>query len=222
MSLGIDQVGRVCHFSVVYLEGRLNKLLALYCATACLSPAFVGAGDLATQCVVGAVKLSWMPVKRCIVFQDEAKFKATLDAWGWGAQSIPAINWSKQAVVLDSGNNPYGNAVATCSGLFSAAGKPALTLRWEWRQNIVPSSVSRAKTNADAKAKDSGADHKTIGDKAKESVVSVATDAKQTAKDIVEDAKKFPSPIPKRAALIAVFPKELLSAKPEVDCVVHK
>ena len=200
----------------------MNKLIALCYASACLSPAFADVGNRADQCLVGAVKLSWMPVKRCIVFQDETKFKATLDAWGWGAQPVPPINWSKQAVVLDSGNNPYGNGVATCGGLFSDAAKSALTLRWGWQQNIVPSAATRTKANADAKAQASGADDKTIGEKAKQSVANVATDAKQTVKDIVEDAKKFPSPIPKRAALIAVFPKALLSAKPNVNCVVEK
>ncbi len=200
----------------------MNKLIALCYASACLSPAFADVGNRADQCLVGAVKLSWMPVKRCIVFQDETKFKATLDAWGWGAQPVPAINWSKQAVVLDSGNNPYGNGVATCGGLFSDAAKSMLTLRWGWKQNIVPSAATRTKANTDAKAQASGADDKTIGEKAKESVANVATDAKQTVKDIVEDAKKFPSPIPKRAALIAVFPKALLSAKPTVNCVVEK
>ena len=200
----------------------MNKLIALCYASACLSPAFADVANRADQCLVGAVKLSWMPVKRCIVFQDETKFKATLDAWGWGAQPVPAINWSKQAVVLDSGNNPYGNGVATCGGLFSDAAKSALTLRWGWQQNIVPSAATRTKANADAKAQASGVDDKTIGEKAKQSVANVATDAKQTVKDIVEDAKKFPSPIPKRAALIAVFPKALLSAKPNVNCVVEK
>lgn len=198
----------------------MNKLIALCYASACLSPAFADVGNRADQCLVGAVKLSWMPVKRCIVFQDETKFKATLDAWGWGAQPVPAINWSKQAVVLDSGNNPYGNGVATCGGLFSDAAKSTLTLRWGWQQNIVPSAATRTKANADAKAQAS--DDKTIGEKAKESVANVASDAKQTVKDIVEDAKKFPSPIPKRAALIAVFPKALLSTKPNVNCVVEK
>lgn len=201
----------------------MNKFIALCYASACLSPAFADVGNLANQCVVGAVKLSWMPVKRCIVVQDETQFKATLDAWGWGAQPIPPINWSKQAVVLDSGNNPYGNGVATCGGLFANTTKSALTLRWGWHQNIVPSSASRTKTNAASKkASDSGADDKTIGEKAKESVADVAADAKQALKDVVEDAKKFPSPIPKRAALIVTFPKALLSAKPTVNCVVEK
>ena len=200
----------------------MNKLIALCYASACLSPAFADVGNRADQCLVGAVKLSWMPVKRCIVFQDETKFKATLDAWGWGAQPVPPINWSKQAVVLDSGNNPYGNGVATCGGLFSDAAKSALTLRWGWQQNIVPSAATRTKASADAKAQASGAEDKTIGEKAKESVANVATDAKQTVKDIVEDAQKFPSPVPKRAALIAVFPKALLRAKPNVNCVVEK
>ena len=198
----------------------MNKLIALCYASACLSPAFADVGNRADQCLVGAVKLSWMPVKRCIVFQDETKFKATLDAWGWGAQPVPPINWSKQAVVLDSGNNPYGNGVATCGGLFSDAAKSTLTLRWGWQQNIVPSAATRTKASADAKPQAS--DDKTIGEKAKESVANAATDAKQTVKDIVEDAQKFPSPIPKRAALIAVFPKALLSTKPNVNCVVEK
>lgn len=198
----------------------MNKLVTALCVAACAVPVFAAEpGDVASQCVVGSVKLSWKPVKRCIVFDNEAKFKATLEAWGWGTQALPSINWLKEVAVVDSGNNPYGNAVASCTDIHADAGKKTLTLRWGWQQKVEPSSVSRAKTN---KAPDPSAQDKPIMDKAKESVTSVATDAKQTIKDIVDDSKKFGSPIPKRAAVIGVFAKALLSAKPAVDCVVEK
>jgi hypothetical protein len=201
------------------LEIKLNKTIIVFCVAGLTSPVFAAApGDLASHCAIGSVKLQWKPVKRCIVFDSEAKLKATLDTWGWGEQPLPAINWGKDVAVVDSGNNPYGNGVASCGGVFADADKKNLTMRWGWKQDIVPSSASRAKADAsDPNAKD-----KPIMDKAKESVGAVVTDAKQTMKDIVDDAKKFPSPIPKRAALIAVIPKELLANKAKVECVVEK
>ena len=197
----------------------MNQSIITFCVASLALPTLAAApGDLASHCAIASVKLQWKPVKRCMVFDNDAKLKATLDAWGWGTQPIPAINWSKDAVVIDSGNNPYGNGVASCAGVFANAEKTNLTMRWGWKQEIVPSSAARAKTDApDPNAKD-----KPMMDKAKESVTNVVTDAKQTMKDIVDDAKKFPSPIPKRAALIAVFPKELLANKPKVDCVIEK
>ena len=202
----------------------MNKLLFIFCASAGAFPAVAAdSGNAAHQCVVGEVKLSWKPiVKHCVAFDSEAKFKATLDAWGWGAQPLPAINWSKQAVVVDSGNSPYGNGVASCNGVVSDSGKKSLTLRWGWQQKIEPSAAARTKNDAEAKARSPGANDKSIGETAKESVTDLATGAKQTVKDIVEDAKKFPSPIPKRAAVIAVIPKALLSSNRNVECVVQK
>ena len=198
----------------------MNKLITALGVLACAVPVFAAEpGNVASQCVVGSVKLSWKPVKRCIVFDNEAKFKATLDAWGWSTPALPAIDWSRQAAVVDSGNNPYGNGVATCRGLSSDPAKKSMTLRWDWQQKIEPSAASRVK---EAKAPDANAADKTITEKVKESVTSIATDAKQAVNDIVEDAKKFPSPIPKRAAVFAVFSKELLNAKPAVDCIVQK
>lgn len=196
----------------------MNKSIVIFCVAAFAVPAI--AADVASSCAVGGTKLSWKPIKRCIVFENDAKFKATLDAWGWGTQPLPAINWSKDAVVLDSMNNPYGNAVAICNGLHADAAKKTLTLRWSWQQNVAPSSVARAK--AEPNKPDPNAKDKPIMDKAKDSVTDIVTDAKQTMKDIVDDAKKFPSPIPKRAAVIGVFPKELLAGKPTVDCAVEK
>lgn len=197
----------------------MKKLIVTVAFASLATPAFAAEpGDLASQCTVGSVKLQWKPIKRCIVFDNDTKLKTTLDLWGWGKQPIPSINWAKDAVVLDSGNNPYGNGVASCAGVFADGEKKNLTMRWGWKQDIVPSSVSRAKADVpDPSAKD-----KPMMDKAKESVGAVVTDAKQTMKDIVDDAKKFPSPIPKRAALIAVIPKEWLTNKPKVDCVVEK
>jgi hypothetical protein len=213
-------LGNFRNITALNLEDVLNKLITAFCLAACaVSVSAAEPGNVASQCVVGSVKLSWKPVKRCIVFDNEAKFKATLDAWGWGTQAMPAINWSKEVAVVDSGNNPYGNAVAGCNEIHADTGKKTLTLRWGWQQKVEPSSVSRAKTN---KAPDTNAQDKPIMDKAKESVTNVATDAKQTMKDIVDDSKKFGSPIPKRAAVIGVFAKELLSTKPTVDCVVGK
>ncbi len=198
----------------------MNRSIWFFCGVSLAVPAFAATpGDVSSQCVIASVKLQWKPVKRCIVFDNDAKLKATLDVWGWGSQPIPAINWSEEVAVLDSGDNPYGNGKASCAGIFAGAEKKHLTMRWGWKQEIVPSaSSSRAKADApDPNAKD-----KPIIDKAKDSVGAVVTDAKQAVKDIVEDAKKFPSPIPKRAALIAVFSKALLANKPKVDCVMEK
>ncbi len=201
----------------------MNKLITALCVAVCALPVFAADPvDVASQCAVGNVKLSWKPIKRCIVFDNEAKFKTTLEAWGWGTQPIPAIDWSKDMAVVDSDNNPYGNGVATCRGLSSNPAKKSLTLRWDWQQKIEPSAASRRKDSTEAKAPDPNAADKTMGEKAKESVTSIATDAKQAVKDIVEDAKKFPSPIPKRVAVIAVFSKALVSAKPAVDCIIQK
>ncbi len=201
----------------------MNKLILIFCASAYAFPVLAAeSGDTSSRCVVGSVKSQWKPIKYCLAFENEAKFKATLDAWGWGEQALPSINWSKEAVVIDSGNNPYGNGVASCSGVTADSGKKKLTLRWGWQQKIEPSSAARKKNDAESKGRDAAANDKTIGEKAKESVVSVATDAKQAVKDIVEDAKKFPSPIPKRAAIVAVIAKDLLDAKPSVECIVQK
>jgi hypothetical protein len=202
------------------LENKLKKLIVTVALASLAMPVFsVEPGDLASQCTIASVKLQWKPIKRCIVFDNDAKLKATLDAWGWGTQPIPSINWSKDVVVLDSGNNPYGNGVASCAGVFADAEKKNLTMRWGWKQEIVPSAAA---TRAKADAPEPSAKDKPMMDKAKESVSNVVTDAKQTMKDIVADAKKFPSPIPKRAALLAVIPKELLANKPKVDCMIEK
>ena len=179
--------------------------------------------NMANQCIVGAVKLSWKPVPRCVVFDNEAKFNATLNAWGWDPKQKPKVNWARDVAVLDSANNPYGNAVAACNGLFTDAQKKTGTLRWAWRQNNPPSAAAaREKANAKAPKPDPAADDKRIGDKVKESVTQVGSDAKQGLKDVVEDFKKFPSPIPKRAAVVATFPKDLLGKTPKVDCVMEK
>ena len=192
------------------LEVFLNKLILILCASVCAFPVLAAeSGESASRCVIGAVKLQWKPIKHCLAFENEAKFKATLDAWGWGEQALPPINWSKEAV-------------ASCSGVSSDSGKNKLTLRWGWQQNSEPSAAARKKKDTESKGQDAAANDKTIGEKAKESVMSVATDAKQAVKDIVEDAKKFPSPIPKRAAIVAVIAKELLGAKPAVECIVQK
>ena len=205
------------------LEVILNKLILIFCVSVCAFPVIAAeSGDAASRCVLGAVKLQWKPIKHCLALDNEAKFKATLDAWGWGAQALPAINWSNEAVLIDSGNNPYGNGVANCSGVVADPGRKKLTLRWGWQQNVEPSSASRKKNDAESIGPNAAANDKTLGEKAKDSVTSVATDAKQAVKDIVDDAKKFPSPIPKRAAIIAVISKDLLGSKPSVDCVVQK
>jgi hypothetical protein len=205
------------------LEVVLNRLILILCASACAFPSFAAeSGDAANRCVVGGVKLSWKPIKHCLAFDSEAKFKATLDAWGWGEQALPPIDWSKEAVVIDSGNNPYGNGVASCGGVVADPGKKALTLRWGWQQQVEPSAAARRKNEAETKGQDAAANDKTIGEKAKDSVIGVATDAKQTVKDLVDDVKKFPSPIPKRAAIVAVISKDLLGGKPRVECIVQK
>lgn len=202
-------------------EAQLLKYFSLFCVVICaMSAQGADSGDVASQCSVGRVKLTWKPVKRCIVFENDAKFKATLDAWGWATQPVPVVNWSKEAVILDSGNNPYGNGVASCSGVRTDESKKKLTLTWGWKQVITPSASTRSK--GESRTAESDSKDKTIGDKAKESVSNAVTDAKQAVNNIVEDAKKFPSPIPKRAAIIAVVPKEFLSAKSIVDCVVEK
>jgi hypothetical protein len=179
--------------------------------------------NAADQCIIGSVKLSWKPVQRCIVFDNEAKFKATLEAWGWDPKQLPKINWARDMAVVDSHNNPYGNAVATCAGLSTDPQKKTGTLRWAWQQNNPQSAAaSREKAKADAPKPDPAKDDKKVVDKVKESVTDVANDAKQGFKDVVEDFKKFPNPIPKRAAVVAVFAKDLLGKTPKIDCVMDK
>lgn len=197
-------------------------LLAPFLGTAIVAQAQESANK-ANQCIIGSVKLSWKPAPRCIVFDNQAKFKATLEAWGWDPKQMPKVNWARDMVVVDSHNNPYGNAVATCAGLSTDPQKKTGTLRWAWQQNNPQSAAAaREKANAEAPKPDSTAGDKKIGDKVKESVTDVATDAKQGFKDVVEDFKKFPNPIPKRAAVVATFSKDLLGKTPKVDCVMAK
>lgn len=178
---------------------------------------------MASQCTVGSVKLSWKPVPRCIVFDNETKFKATLDVWGWDPKQTPKVNWARDVAVVDSHNNPYGNAVANCAGLFTDTKTKTATLRWAWQQNNPRSAAAtREQANAEAPKPDAAQEDKKIGDKVKESVTNVASDAKEGLKDVVEDFKKFPNPIPKRAAVVATFPKELRGKTPKVDCLMAK
>ncbi|MDQ3259277.1 MAG: hypothetical protein M3Q00_00590 [Pseudomonadota bacterium] len=179
--------------------------------------------NMATKCIVGAVKLSWKPVPRCMVFINATKFKATLDAWGWDPKQTPKVNWRRDVAVVDSANNPYGNAVAVCVGLFADAEKKRGTLRWAWQQhNPQSAAAAREKAKAETPASGRAADDKKIVDKVKESVTEVGSEAKQGLKDVVEDFKSFPSPIPKRAAVVATFPKDLLGKARKVDCVMEK
>jgi hypothetical protein len=202
---------------------KIHSLLIAALLVITTSAAAQESKNMANQCIVGAVKLSWKPVPRCIVFDNEAKFKTTLEAWGWDAKQLPKVNWSKESAVVDSHNNPYGNALANCEGLFTDSQKQTATMRWAWLQNSPkPAAVAREAAKSDAPKADAAKDDKKIVDKMKESVTDVATDAKQGLKDVVEDFKKFPSPIPKRAAVVAIFSKELLGKSPKVDCVMQK
>jgi hypothetical protein len=199
-----------------------SVLLAALLGTA-LAAAAQDSANVANQCIVGAVKLAWKPVPRCIVFDSEAKFKATLETWGWDPKQMPKVNWAKDIAVVDSANTPYGNAAAACEGLFTDAQKKTGTLRWAWQQNNPQSSAAaREKAKADAPKPDPAKDDKKITEKMKDSVTQVGSDAKQGFKDVVEDFKKFPSPIPKRAAIVATIPKDLLGSKPKIDCVMTK
>ncbi|MEO6024757.1 MAG: hypothetical protein ABIP64_16935 [Burkholderiales bacterium] len=177
--------------------------------------------SIASQCVVGSVKISWRPSKRCTVFNDQATFKAAMDALGWQVAVPLKIDWTREALVFDSGDNPYGNAIPICTGLFADAAKKAATLRWAWKENVVPSSTARAKAKAD-KAEPSATSDKSIVEKAKESFSNVPEEGKQKLNDLVEDMKKFPSPVPKRAAVIAVFPKPMQSNFAKIDCAIQK
>ena len=175
----------------------MNKLITALSVAICALPVFAADPvDVASQCAVGNVKLSWKPIKRCIVFDNEAKFKTTLEAWGWGTQPIPAIDWSKDMAVVDSDNNPYGNGVATCRGLSSNPAKKSLTLRWDWQQKIEPSAASRRKDSTEAKAPDPNAADKTMGEKAKESVTSIATMRSKRSKTSSRMRKNSPRRYP--------------------------
>ena len=177
--------------------------------------------SIASQCVAGSVKISWRPSKRCTVFDDQVKFKVAMDALGWEIAAPPKIDWSREAIVFDSGDNPYGNAIPICTGLFADGTKKTATLRWAWKENVVPSAAARAKAKAD-KAGPPPANDKPIIEKAKESFSNVPEEAKQKLSDLTEDMKKFPSPIPKRAAVIAVFPKAMKGNYVKFDCVIQK
>ena len=179
--------------------------------------------NIANQCIVGSVKLTWKPVPRCIVFDNEAKFKATLSAWGWDPKQTPKINFAKNMAVVDSANNPYGNAHANCAGLSANTQNKTGTLKWAWQQDVAPSvAVAREKAKAEQPKTASTGNDKKISEKAKESVMDVASEAQQGLKDVAEDMKKFPSPVPKRAAVVAIFPKDLLGKSPKIDCVMDK
>lgn len=176
--------------------------------------------NVASQCVIGSVKLSWKPPRRCTVYEDQGKFKEAMDALGWQISPAPKIDWSKESVVFDIGDNPYGNATPICTGLFSETNKKAATLSWGWTQNIEPSSVAKAKAKADKT--EPPANDKTIIEKAKESFSNVPEEGKQKLNDLVTDMKKFPSPIPKRAGVLAIFPKAARSKYASIDCVIQK
>ena len=163
--------------------------------------------SIASQCVAGSVKISWRPSKRCTVFDDQVKFKVAMDALGWEIAAPPKIDWSREAIVFDSGDNPYGNAIPICTGLFADGTKKTATLRWACKAD---------------KAGPPPANDKPIIEKAKESFSNVPEEAKQKLSDLTEDMKKFPSPIPKRAAVIAVFPKAMKGNYVKFDCVIQK
>ena len=158
-AVGDDEPRFFHHAEEIDLRKHLVIVAALL-GTALVASAQESA-NMAKQCIVGAVKLSWKPVPRCIVFDNEAKFKATLDAWGWNPKQMPKVNWARDMAVVDSHNNPYGNAVATCTGLFTDPQKKTGTLRWAWQQNNPPSAAAaREKAKADAPKPDPAADEK--------------------------------------------------------------
>ena len=117
-------LGNFRKITALYLEDVLNKLITALGVLACAVPVFAAEpGDVASQCVVGSVKLSWKPVKRCIVFDNEAKFKATLDAWGWSTPALPAIDWSRQAAVVDSASAAVSSFTSFIGVPFGGRGK---------------------------------------------------------------------------------------------------
>jgi hypothetical protein len=173
------------------------------------------------QCIIGPVKLEWKvwKAKRCLVIDKEAKFKETLQELGW-SEKVPQIDWTKHAAVIDLANNPYGNAVAACEGVYADQDKQKAVFRWKWVQRIAsPSSTPGAKDGAIVQG---GAADQTFGDQVKESAKRVPQEAVEKMKAVGEDFKKFPNPVPGRAAVIAAFPRELLTKTPAFDCRMQK
>jgi hypothetical protein len=196
---------------------------ASFCAAAiglCLIAFESGAADPASsmkQCAVGPVKMNWKVWKanRCQVFDSAEKLKEGLEKMGWSTE-LPRIDWSKEAAVVDAGEAPYGNAVATCDGVFLNEQTKKTQFRWKWQEQKVASSASASTPRANT------ASGEPLGDQVKDSIKQIPKDAVDKMKAVGEDFKKFPSPIPGRVALVASFPKELLAKTPKLECRTQK
>jgi hypothetical protein len=201
------------------LKGACVISTAALCIAA--SSAHAAEANSMKQCIIGPVKLEWKvwKAKRCLVIDKEAKFKETLQQLGW-SEKVPQIDWAKNAAVIDLGNNPYGNAVAACDGVYADQQAQKTVFRWKWEQRIA--SASSAAGPKDGANTQGGPPDQTFGDQVKESAKRIPQDAVEKMKAVGEDFKKFPNPVPSRAAVIASFPKELLTKAPAIDCRMQK
>lgn len=173
------------------------------------------------QCVIGPVAFKMdfsFKSKRCYLAQDESKLRANLEVLGWKGEQHPKLDWAKEVAVVDVGDIPYATAVPACEGVFAEAGNKATLVKWKWREHVVPSTASARSAPKPAPVND----ERSIKEKVKEEFANYPTEAKEKLNAIGEDFKKFPSPMPKRYAVIAIFPKHVLAKAPSVKCLVEK
>jgi hypothetical protein len=181
-----------------------------------------------SQCTTGGVKfkpfnVSFKP-KRCYLIDNEAKFKEVLQEMGWSLTALPQVKWSDELAIVDAGDAPYGNAAAKCVGITADAAKKSAAFRWAWEQKVTPSASQTRERRSDDK--DGGparsADGKTLGEQVKDDLKRIPSEAKEKALAVGEDFKKFPSPMPKRQAVVASVSRKLLAADAALECKVDK
>lgn len=177
------------------------------------------AEQAATACYVGGAKwkLSVFP-KRCFLVEDEKRLQEILTLWQWAGPKPITVDWSKQAVIIDGADAPFGNAEAACGAVVAETQPDRVVMNWKWQsRKLTPSSSPDATKDANKKK-----EGQPIGEAFKESFKQVPGQVVGQGKAIAEDFKKFPSPLPQRQAVISLFPKELVKAGAKVECRVEK
>jgi hypothetical protein len=199
---------------------NVSRVTALLVAGLSVSTLAAEPANSLNKCTIGGVSLKStfkFVMKRCLVFQEEAKFRETLEQMGWDMNALPSVDWSKEAAVVEAGERPYPKAEAACVGVYGDAKQQKATFRWAWQER----AAATAAEPAPAEGKPS-TDKKPMGEQMKDSVKAVGQDVVKTGKQIAQDFKQFPNPLPKRQAVIATFPKALLAHGVKMECSVQK